>query len=337
MQVRGRAQRTLGVIRNMPQPDRLVNTLRQAARAFRDTPGRTGRLVRLPAGAEVLVAGDMHGSVENFRLLLGRANLGGNPQRHLVLQEVVHGPFRYPQGGDKSHQLLDVVAALKCQFPDRVHFLLGNHELAQWRGHRIAKGLDNQNDLFALGVENAYADSAAQVLEAYNALFAAADLAIVTANRVWLSHSLPSSRQLPAFDPAVLERDELRPEDLELGGAVHALVWGRDVSEANAVAFLARRRCRLAHQRPHPLRRGLYDSQLTPAHPRRDGISGMLLLVPNGSAADAAGIGCGCWDVVTAFVTAKNVGSCAWRMTKNDVSDASSVRTSKNGISRSNW
>jgi hypothetical protein len=228
------------VIRNMPPPDRLLNTLHQAVRAFRQTPGRRGRLVRLPAGAEVLVAGDMHGSVENFRLLLGRAGLAAHPQRHLVLQEVVHGPFRYPQGGDKSHQLLDVVAALKCQFPERVHFLLGNHELAQWRGHRIAKGLENQNDLFVRGVENAYAGAAAQILEAYNELFAVADLAIVTANRIWLSHSLPSSRHLPTFDPAALERDEPLPEDLELGGAVHTLVWGRDVSETNAAAFLAR-------------------------------------------------------------------------------------------------
>jgi hypothetical protein len=224
----------------MPQPDRLLNTLNHAARAFRQTPGRVGHLVRLPAGAEVLVAGDMHGSVENFRLLLRRANLAGNPQRHLVLQEVVHGPFRYPQGGDKSHQLLDLVAALKCQFPERVHFLLGNHELAEWQGQRIAKGLDNQNDLFALGVANAYGDAAPQVRAAYNALFATADLAIVTANRVWLSHSLPTSRRLPTFDPAVLERDELLPKDLELGGSVQALVWGRDVSEANAEAFLAR-------------------------------------------------------------------------------------------------
>jgi hypothetical protein len=224
----------------MPQPDRLVNTLRQAALAFRQTPGRVGRIVRLAAAAEVMVGGDMHGSVENFRLLLKRADLATHPQRHLVLQEVVHGPFRYPQGGDKSHQLLDLIAALKCQYPERVHFLLGNHELAQWQGHRIAKGLDNQNDLFTLGVENAYADWAPQVIEAYNALFAAIDLAVVTANRVWISHSLPSSRRLATFDPAALEHDQSRAEDMELGGAIHALVWGRDVSEANAAAFLAR-------------------------------------------------------------------------------------------------
>jgi hypothetical protein len=224
----------------MPQPDRLLNTLQQAARAFRDTPGRTGHVVRLPAGAEVLVAGDMHGSVENFRLLLRRAELAAQPQRHLVLQEVVHGPFRYPAGGDKSHQLLDLVAALKCQYPAQVHFLIGNHELAQWQGQRVIKGLDNQNDLFQLGVQNAYGTWAGQVLEAYHALFAAADAAIVTANRVWLSHSLPTGRRLATFDPANLERDEWQPTDLASGGALHALVWGRDVSEATAAAFLAR-------------------------------------------------------------------------------------------------
>src|SRR5438132_703592 len=160
----------------MPDPTRLLSTLRRAAQAFRATPGRRGRVVTLEGVGEVFVAGDLHGSVENFSLVLKKADLARHPGRHLVLQEVVHGPFRYPAGGDKSHQLLDLVAALKCQFPRQVHFLLGNHELAQWQGHRIAKGLDNQNDLFALGVENAYADWAARILEAYNELFAAADL-----------------------------------------------------------------------------------------------------------------------------------------------------------------
>jgi hypothetical protein len=224
----------------VPQPDRLVNTLHQAARALRATPGRTGHLVRLPAGAEVLVAGDMHGSVENFRLLLRRADLAANRQRHLVVQELVHGPFRYPQGGEKSHQLLDLVAALKCQYPDRVHFLLGNHELAQWQGHRVVKGNDTQNDLFEKGVADAYGDWAPAVTAAYHELFAAADLAVVTANRVWISHSLPSARRLATFDPAAILRDDLQPEDLGSDGSVYALVWGRNLSEANAAAFLER-------------------------------------------------------------------------------------------------
>src|SRR5437879_4672125 len=73
---------------NMPNPERLLSTLSQAVRAFRATSGRTGHVIRLPARAEVLVAGDMHGSVENFRLLLKVADLSKHPTRHLILQEV---------------------------------------------------------------------------------------------------------------------------------------------------------------------------------------------------------------------------------------------------------
>src|SRR5262249_3680790 len=222
----------------MPDPARLMTTLQQAARAFRATPGRTGRFTRLPAGAEVMVVGDLHGNVENFRLAVKVHNLAGNPQRHLVLQEVVHGPFQYPQGGDKSHQLLDLVAALKCQFPARVHFLLGNHELAQWLNQRIGKGDVDQNQWFYAGVETAYGEHADKIYAAYLELFDAADLALRTENRVFISHAYPSAKNLPRFDLAVLEQDHIADEEKKLGGIVHSLVWNRDLSQANVEAFL---------------------------------------------------------------------------------------------------
>ncbi len=222
----------------MPDPQKLLTTLRQAITLFRATPGRTGRFTRLPAGVEVMVVGDLHGNVENFRLALKAANLGQHPERHLVLQEVVHGPFQYPQGGDKSHQLLDLVAALKCQFPARVHFLLGNHELAQWQNQRIGKGDVDQNQWFYAGLETAYGPQAAAVYAAYLELFDAADLALRTANRVFISHTVPSSRNLPHFELTILERDEIADEEKRLGGAVHSIVWNRDHSQANVEAFL---------------------------------------------------------------------------------------------------
>lgn len=222
----------------MPDPDRLLNTLRQAVDIWRRTPGRSGRVLNLTDAPEVLVCGDLHGNVENFRLLLKQASLQEHPQRHLVLQEVVHGAFRYPAGGDKSHQLLDLTAALTAQFPGRVHFLLGNHELAQWQGQQIGKGDENYNDVFRQGVDNAYGSRAAEVYAAYLDLFAAALLIIRTPNRICLSHSLPSARHLADFTLADWQRDEARPEDLRLGGAVHAIVWGRDCSAENAAAFL---------------------------------------------------------------------------------------------------
>src|SRR5665213_2783664 len=210
----------------MPDPARLLTTLQRAVDAFRATPGRRGRLVDLQGAAEVLVAGDLHGNLDNFRRLFQIADLARNPPRQLVLQEAIHGPYRYPAGGDRSHQLLDLIAALKCQYPRQVHFLIGNHELAQATGRRIAKDEVELNDLFMQGVRTAYGDRADDVYAAYLRLIAAAPLALRTANRVLLSHSLPPLSLMAAFDPTALEREEPADADCVPGGAVHALVWG---------------------------------------------------------------------------------------------------------------
>src|SRR5262245_54123626 len=140
----------------MPDPARLVTPLRSSIALTQSMPGRTGRIVALPPVRDILVVGDLHGNLGNFQAILQKAELAANPGRHLVLQEVVHSPFRYPDGGDKSHQLLDLTAALTCQFPGRVHFLLGNHELAQWQEQLIGKGDEDYNELFRQGVQTAY-------------------------------------------------------------------------------------------------------------------------------------------------------------------------------------
>src|SRR5437588_6494578 len=222
----------------MPDPIRLQRTLQQAIRAFRTTPGRKGRLVLLQEAGDVFAVGDLHGNVENFRQALQKAELQKNPNRHLVLQELIHGPHRYPAGGDKSHQLVDLLAALKCQFPRQVHLLLGNHELAQWKERIIFKGDVSYNALFREGLANAYGGRAADVYAAYLELFAALPLAVRTPNRIFLSHSLPSASRLEAFEPAVLERDGYAEADLLHGGSVYALVWGRDTSAGTVAAFL---------------------------------------------------------------------------------------------------
>jgi len=224
----------------MPDPQRLLATLRQAVQAFHDTPGRRGHLVVLDEAAEVVIAGDLHGNVENFRQILQRADLGRHPRRHLVLQEVIHGPFLYPNRTDKSHQLVDLVAALKCQYPRQVHFLLGNHELSQWTARRIAKEDRDQNEAFRGGIKTAYGAQGEAIYAAYLTLFAVVPLALRTANRVFLCHSIPAQTRLQGFDPAVLERDEFCATDLTSGGAVHSLVWGRDTRAATAAAFLTK-------------------------------------------------------------------------------------------------
>ena len=55
----------------MPNLERLLRTLHEASKAFRSTPGRRGSVVALPDTPEVLVGGDLHGNLDNFRLAAG--------------------------------------------------------------------------------------------------------------------------------------------------------------------------------------------------------------------------------------------------------------------------
>jgi hypothetical protein len=225
----------------VPAPDRMLTHLRQALALVRATPGRRGHVVKLPDCAEVLVAGDLHGHVGHFQVLLRAADLANHPRRHFVLQELVHGKYRYPMGGDKSHQLVDLFAALKNQFPRQVHYLPGNHEMAQWTGRPVIKADENLNALFQEGVTEAYGQEyGPRIYAAYLELFQSLPVLVRTPNRVLISHSIPSGRALPAFDPARLEADAYAPADLQPGGAVHGLLWGRDKTAATVAEFLGK-------------------------------------------------------------------------------------------------
>ncbi len=225
----------------MPAPDRMLTHLRQAVALVRATPGRRGHTLELRDCAEVLVAGDLHGHVPHFQAVLKAADLASHPARHLVLQELIHGKFRHPKGGDKSHQLVDLFAALKGQFPKQVHYIPGNHELAQWTGRPVLKADENLNDLFERGVAEAYgAEFGPKVYAAYLELFQALPVAVRAPNRVLVCHTLPNARALPTFDPSRLEADAYDPADLQPGGSVHAVLWGRDTTRETAAAFLER-------------------------------------------------------------------------------------------------
>ncbi len=115
----------------MPDPQRIVATVRKAAELMRATPGRRGSVITLEDADEVMVVGDLHGNLPAFREALAIAGLERNPRRHLVLQELVHETNKYDdERPDRSHRLVDLVSALKCQYPQRVHLILGNHELS---------------------------------------------------------------------------------------------------------------------------------------------------------------------------------------------------------------
>lgn len=222
----------------MPPPDRVLNALRRAIDHTRATPGRHGHLTHLQNCAEVLVAGDLHGHLPNFLAVMKAADLGAHPSRHLVLQELIHSEFFYPTGGDKSHQLVDLYATLKCQFPERVHFLPGNHEMAQMTGRQVAKGDRSQNAVFVEGVKAAYGAAAADVCRAYHDLFRDSPLAIRAPNGVFMCHTIVPAKWLPTFDPMRLLDEQYPDAEYAPGGLVYAILWGRDSSAETAETFL---------------------------------------------------------------------------------------------------
>lgn len=222
----------------MPPPDRMHYTLRRATELVRATPGRIGHIVHLQNSTEVLVVGDLHGHIPNFQSVMKAADLAHHPTRHLVLQELIHSKFRYPNGGDRSHQLVDLFSALRCQFPERVHYLPGNHELAQWTNRAVGKGDDEYNETFVKGAEAAYGPAGKDIYAAYCDLFRALPLAIRTPNAVFLSHSLPAARYLPTFDPSKFGAEKYDDAEYQPGGFVYGIVWGRDTSDRNVSDYL---------------------------------------------------------------------------------------------------
>lgn len=216
----------------------LVERLAAATAANTRTRGRRGSVVQLgPEDADlVLVTGDLHGNRPNFNRIVAAANLEAQPRRHLVLQEVVHGGPTYPNGACMSHMLLEDVAALKVKYPDRVHFLLCNHELAEVLGTPLLKAGHSQNQLFNAGLEYAYGPAAGRITEGLHGFIRSCPLAIRLKNGVFISHSLPDAKALAGFDPRVYAR-ELLPSDLQPGGPAYQHVWGRDYQAAHAAKF----------------------------------------------------------------------------------------------------
>ncbi len=222
----------------MPDPQKLLNTLDKAIDLTQNTPGRKGLLIHLNSGSDILVSGDLHGHIGNFQKIFSQSQLTKETQRHFVLQEVVHGNFYYPQGGDKSHQLLDLYAALKCQFPARVHLLMGNHELSQWQNRLIMKNDRDLNQCFYDGVMQGYGNYGETIYQKYMDLIAILPVAIRTANRLWISHSLPATKYISTFSQAELEKETITESQYQLGGEVFAMVWGRNTLEAHVQQFL---------------------------------------------------------------------------------------------------
>ncbi len=203
----------------------VTQLLTQAAQANLRCALRKGATVDLPATGSLVIAGDLHDHVFNLRRILKLAALHESPHRYLILQEILHGPNRV-NGCDLSIRTLAFVAWLKSRFPDQLHLLQSNHELAQRGNEGILKDSLNVVASFDQGLDFIYANQAGSVREALGIFIQSLPLAVRCPNGVFCCHSLPSSRAIKKFDPDVIGRVPTQA-DLAIGGHAHAMVWGR--------------------------------------------------------------------------------------------------------------
>ena len=207
----------------------VIDVLGAAAEHCRTERYRTHSTVRLPKRGRLLATGDLHDNPYHFDAVIRAASLDLSSDHHLLLHELIHGE-NLINGLDLSYRMLVRVAELKNRYPDQVHPILANHELAQMTGRSISKGAGDNRLLFDGGLAYVFGeeDDAPRVREALNAFMRSWPLAVVTESGVLCAHSLPRDAMLPKFDAGILERD-LHEEDYDSGtGSAYLMVWGRN-------------------------------------------------------------------------------------------------------------
>ncbi len=204
----------------------------RAAKANLQTPGRAGAVVDLNDTGSLLMTGDLHDNAQNYQRLLKLARLDADPTNRIIFHEVIHGPDLV-NGMDLSVRMLARVAAMKCRYPDQVHVMQSNHELAQLRNEGILKEGRDTIESFDDGVEFMFGHQADAVRDTMNSYLSSLPLAVRCANGVFCSHSIPSNSKMRRFDPAVIDRVPTQ-QDLSEKGDVYHMVWGRNQKQETA-------------------------------------------------------------------------------------------------------
>ena len=211
-------------------PQTVIDLLKQGTEANGADKFRRGNLICLPAGGDVIVTGDLHGHRRNFERIVTFADLASHSDRHVILQEVIHGGPEDSEGGCLSYRLLFDVVRYKVSFPDRVHMIMGNHDTAFINNSEVMKEGREMNRAMHAALEREFQRSAGEVELAAKQFLFSQPLAVRCDNRIWMSHSLPGDRFREKFDPEILRRP-LKVNDVVRPGSAYLLTWGRKHSQ----------------------------------------------------------------------------------------------------------
>lgn len=218
----------------------VIDALQDATQENQLSHLRQGQTIHLPdqAGVEVIMTGDIHDHRSNLAKLVAFANLRDNPHRHLVLHELIHGDHYDATGAEDSWNSLLLAAELKLDFPQQVHFLLANHDLAQIHGEGISKGGTSVCEAFNKAVKRDFGSDADRVQVALTEFLLSFPLAVRSGDKLFFSHSLPNEDQIDAFDYSVFSRDLTGADYAKRVGPVYQLIWGRRATPDGVAKFL---------------------------------------------------------------------------------------------------
>ena len=244
-----------------PRPaDYVMQAMARAAKANLDDLFRHGQLIDLPNSGEVMITGDLHGHLANFQRIVRLADLPRHPQRHLILQELLHA--MYADTPDNSYRLLEEAAILKSVYPSQVHILLANHDLSELLRLDIVKKGRSVLRAFDAAIEEAYAFNKDVVRRAYLGFLRTLPWAAATPDGLFMAHSLPDERYLGLFSRELFTHADPTLPELGKTSPAFRLTWGRDLSSSTAADFLRRvgadllvighHPCRNGHARPNP-------------------------------------------------------------------------------------
>lgn len=207
--------------------EKALDTFGAATEDNLNSPLREQQVVLLPGEGEVWLVGDLHDHRRNFDKMLASSDLANYPQRHVVLQELIHGDHFDEKGAEESWITLYRAACLKNDFPEQVHFLLANHDLAQIHGKGIMKGSTSVCEAFNKGVKKAFGDRYGRVQVAITEFLLSFPLAARTPNGLFFCHSLPQDEEMEAFDFSIFGRPLVGEDYQRRTGPVYQLIWGR--------------------------------------------------------------------------------------------------------------
>ncbi len=210
--------------------DSVCHLLNHAAQYNITSQLRTGSQINLPATGHFIISGDLHDHRLNLRRIVAAAELRKSSDNHVLLQELIHSD-KLINGMDMSYRTLVEVAQLQLAFPNQVHVILANHELAQINGESVSKGGVQSVDAFDLALDYVFDNRADDVRQAIRDYVVSMPLALRCENGIMCCHSLPTEILKKKFDTTILNRV---PTDFDLTppiGSGYLLVWGRRIKQ----------------------------------------------------------------------------------------------------------